>query len=148
MADYTVDPYRNFRFAIEIDGITDAYFTEIRGIEASYDVIEFRSGDMSPSNAYLKFPGLHRNPTLTLKQGIAESTELYDWFAMDPANTGVFERKDVTIKALDEGGSELATWTFYDAWPCKYVVSDFNAMESGVLIETLELAYRTFERTA
>ncbi|NLZ52601.1 MAG: phage tail protein [Thermoanaerobacteraceae bacterium] len=40
-----------------------------------------------------------------------------------------------------------ATWTFYDAWPSKYVLSDFNASESAVLIETLELAYEGFLRS-
>ncbi len=26
---YADDPYRSYRFSIEVDGITDAYFTEV-----------------------------------------------------------------------------------------------------------------------
>ncbi len=145
MAD-RVDPFRSYRFSVEIDGITEAYFTEVTGIEASYDVIEFRSGDMNA--AYWKLPGLAQNPTLTLKQGVTDNLEIYEWFKGEPAHSGSVERKDVTIKAVDNDNStELAVWTFYDAWPCRYVVSDFNASESAVVIETLEMAYEGFLRS-
>jgi len=140
-----VDPFRSYRFSIEIDGITEAYFTEVRGIEVSYDVIEFRSGDLN--SAAWKLPGLMHNPTVTLKQGVTENMELYEWIKGEPGMVGAVERADVTIKAIDETGAELAVWTLYDAWPCKYVVSDFNASESTVLIETLEFAYEGFLRS-
>ncbi|MDD4802450.1 MAG: phage tail protein [Syntrophomonas sp.] len=144
MAD-RVDPYRSYRFSVEIDGITEAYFTEVTGIEVSYDVIEFRSGDLS-GNAW-KMPGLVNNPIITLKQGVTDNMEIYEWIKGEPGMAGAIERKDVTIKAIDESSAELAVWTLYDAWPSRYVVSDFNASESKVLIETLEIAYEGFLRS-
>lgn len=144
MADRT-DPYRSFRFALEIEGIEAALFTEVRGIDASYDVIEFRSGDLS-GNAY-KLPGLTRLGNVTLKRGVTDTMDIWEWYKGEPGLTGAVERKDVTIKALDEEGNELSVWTLYDAWPCKYVVSDFNASESAVVIETLELAHEGFLRS-
>ena len=144
MAD-RVDPYRSYRFAIEIDGITEAYFTEVVGIEASFDVIEFRSGDMG--SGYWKMPGLFRNTTVTLKQGVTDNMELWEWFKTEPIMSGAIERKDVTVKAMDDQSAELAVWTFYDAWPCKYISGNFNASESGVLIESVELAYEGFMRS-
>ncbi|MDD3269808.1 MAG: phage tail protein [Syntrophomonadaceae bacterium] len=144
MAD-RVDPYRSYRFSIEIDGITEAYFTEVVGIEASFDVIEFRSGDMS--SAYWKLPGLFRNTTVTLKQGVTDNMELWEWFKTEPIMSGAIERKDVTVKAVDDQQAEVAVWTFYDAWPCKYISGNFNASESGVLIESVELAYEGFMRS-
>ncbi|MGI5912813.1 MAG: phage tail protein [Syntrophomonadaceae bacterium] len=145
MAD-RVDPFRSFRFSVEIDGITEAYFTEVTGIEASYDVIEFRSGELA--GVAMKLPGMVHNTTITLKQGVTDNMEIWEWFKGEPGMTGAVERKDVTIKAVDEtGGTELAVWTFYDAWPCKYIASDFNASESAVIIESLELAYEGFLRS-
>ena len=38
------DPYRNFRFLVEIEGIPQAGFTECSGIAAEIDVIEYREG--------------------------------------------------------------------------------------------------------
>ncbi len=143
MAD-RVDPFRSYRFSMEIDGITEAYFTEVTGIEASYDVFFFSTGDIDNSTS---LSGLVRNPSLTLKQGVTDNIEIYEWFKGELAHTGAVERKDVTIKAVDETQAELAVWTFYDAWPCKYVASDFNASESAVVIETLELAYEGFLRS-
>jgi len=143
MAD-RVDPFRSYRFAIEIDGITEAYFTEITGIEASYDVFFFSTGNVENSTS---LSGLFRNPNLSLKQGVTDNMEIYDWFKGEPGMAGVVERKDVTVKAVDDQQAELAVWTFYDAWPCKYVASDFNASESAVSIETLELAYEGFLRS-
>ena len=39
-----VDPYRNFNFLVEIDGITQAGFSDCTGIGASTDPIEYREG--------------------------------------------------------------------------------------------------------
>ncbi len=139
------DPYRSFRFEVEIDGITEAHFTEVRGIGVSYDVIEHRSGDQA--GMAFKLPGLTRENNIILKRGITESVDIWEWFKGEPGLAGAIERKDVTIKALDEEGTEKAVWTFYEAWPCKYEASDFIAAESGIAIETLELAYEGFLRS-
>lgn len=145
---YADDPYRSYRFAIEIDGITDAYFTEVSGLEASYDVIEFRAGSM-PNSASIKMPGLYKNPVAVFKQGMTANMELHDWFKGEAVAQGAVERFDITVKALDtDGATELAVWVLYDAWPSKYQVSGFNAKESAVAIETLEFAYETMERTS
>ncbi|HEY3002298.1 MAG TPA: phage tail protein, partial [Kribbellaceae bacterium] len=39
-----VDPYRNFNFLVELDGIAQASFTDCSGIEATTEVIETREG--------------------------------------------------------------------------------------------------------
>ena len=39
-----VDPYANFRFLIEIDGIVQAGFSECSGFGSSVEVIEYREG--------------------------------------------------------------------------------------------------------
>ena len=38
------DPYRNFNFVVEIDGITQAGFSDCSGFGASTDPIEYREG--------------------------------------------------------------------------------------------------------
>ena len=37
-------PHGNFNFRVEIDGITVAEFSEVSGLGASIDVIEYRTG--------------------------------------------------------------------------------------------------------
>ncbi|MGE5372248.1 MAG: phage tail protein [Solirubrobacterales bacterium] len=145
MADRT-DPYRNFIFSIEIEGITEAHFTEVRGLEASVDVIEHRGG--ADLMFHYKLSGLTRFSNVTLRRGTTDSVEFYEWFKGATALGGsVVERKAVTIKALDELGEEKAIWTLAEAWPCKYVASDFNSNGNEIAVEMLELAHEGIERT-
>ena len=43
-------------------------------------------------------------------------------------------------------GDPLAFWSFEQAWPVKWSVSDFNAQDSTIAIETLELTYTRFQQ--
>jgi len=40
------DPYRSFNFAVEIDAIMVAGFSEVSGLTAETEVIEYRTGGM------------------------------------------------------------------------------------------------------
>ena len=45
------DPYRNFRFRLEIDGLQTAGFSEVEALATTADVIEYREG---PDPAHLR----------------------------------------------------------------------------------------------
>ena len=38
-------PFKKYNYKVEIDGITEASFSEVSGFDASIDVIEYRTGD-------------------------------------------------------------------------------------------------------
>ena len=38
-------PFKKYNYKVEIDGITEASFSEVSGFDASVDVIEYRTGD-------------------------------------------------------------------------------------------------------
>jgi phage tail-like protein len=44
MAAARVDPYKNYNFRIEIDGITVAGFSECTGLSSEVEIIEYREG--------------------------------------------------------------------------------------------------------
>jgi phage tail-like protein len=52
----------------------------------------------------------------------------------------------ITLKLLGANKSPVVTWTFANAYPVKWSVSDFNAMENNLSVETLEFAYTYFKR--
>lgn len=137
------DPIRNFRYKVSVGG-TEAGFNEVTGFEVSMDTIEYREGD-DPTTPY-KLPGLTKYSNITLKHGVTSSMDLYNW--IKDCTEGKVERKVVTIIALGEDGSPLATWEIVEAWPVKYTAPDFNAMGSEVAIESLELAHEGLKRTA
>lgn len=43
-----VDPYVNYNFLVEIDGITRAAFQDCTGFDSTIDVIEHREGGRTP----------------------------------------------------------------------------------------------------
>ncbi len=138
-----VDPYRNFSFLVEIDGITQAGFSECTGFGASTDPIEYREG--GETKTVRKLPGLTKYTNVTLKWGLTDSKELYNWYR-DVVN-GKIQRKNGSIILLDLEGQEKVRWNFFEAWPSKWDGPDFNAKGNDVAIETLELATERIERT-
>ncbi|MGO4537073.1 phage tail protein [Paenibacillus sp. YIM B09110] len=144
MAGDRIDPYRNYRFIVEIEGLEEAGFSEVSGFEATFDVIEYREGNevITPR----KLPGLVKYGNITLKWGATESMELYEW--IQECIEGTVERKTITITAVDEEGEETASWNVIEAWPVKYTAPTFNGLGNEVAIELLEFAHEGLTRTA
>ena len=137
-----VDPYRGFNFLVEIDGITQAGFSDCSGFGASTDPIEYREG--GETKTVRKLPGLTKYTNITLKWGLTDSKELYNWYR-DVVN-GKIERKSGSIILLDLEGNEKVRWNFFEAWPTKWDGPDFTAKGNDVAIETLELVHERVER--
>lgn len=136
-------PHGKFRFRVEIDGLQAGGFSEASGFDASIDVIEYREGDMVTTP--MKIPGLKKYGNITLKQGLVDSTVIYDWM-MTGVNAAV-DRKTITITLLDQEEAAVAAWQVINAWPIKYTAPDFNATSSEVAIESIEIAHEGMTRT-
>ena len=70
-----VDPYRNFNFLVELDGIAQAQarFTECTGLGSTTEVIEIREG--GDNTTVRKLPGKTSYSDITLKYGVTDSTD-------------------------------------------------------------------------
>lgn len=130
-----VDPYLGYNFLVEIDGITQAGFQEVSGLDVSTDSVDYREG-ADPSHAR-KLPGLTKYGNITLKRGITDSDELWKWRMTVVSGKPV--RKNGSIILLDSTGSEKLRWNFFMAWPSKWTGPSFNAGSASVAIETLEI---------
>lgn len=137
-----VDAYSNFNFLVEIDGITRAAFQQASGFDSTIDVIEHREG--GDNTTPRKLPGMTKYSNITLKWGLTDDRELYDWHRQ--AVLGEVKRKNGSIILLDRQGNEKVRWNFVNAWPSKWDGPDFNAEGNDVAIETLELAHEGIVR--
>ena len=137
-------PHGRFRYKVEIDGLDAGGFSEVTGFDASIDVMEYREGDMVQTP--MKIPGLKKYGNITLRQGLVDSTVLYDWIT-EGINAAV-SRKTITITLLDEEEAPAASWQVINAWPTRYTAPDFNASSSEVAIETLEVAHEGMSRVS
>lgn len=137
-----VEPYKNFRFLVEIQGITQAGFSGCSGFGSTVEVIEYREGgDPTPVR---KLPGRVKFPDITLKWGLTDSRELYDWHLS--VVKGQIQRKNGSIIVLDDSGVEKVRWNFLNAWPTKWEGPDLNAKGNDVAIETLVITCEYIER--
>jgi len=136
------DPYRGYRFLVEIDGITRGGFRECSGLDSTQDPVEYREGTDVPTPR--KLPGLVKFSNISLKWGISDDKELWDW--RKKAMDGPVERKNGSIVLQDETGAEKVRWNFRDGWPTKWTGPSFNATGNEVAIETLDIAHEGLER--
>jgi phage tail-like protein len=140
------DPLRNFRFRLEIDQITQGYFSEVNIGDSTTDPIDYREG-IDPTHVR-KLSGLTKYGSITLKWGVTDSVELYEWHKAVLAAGAMDNRKTVKIVVIDEAGADKASFLVSEAWPTKYDPSDLNAKGNEVFIELLELVNEGIERTA
>jgi phage tail-like protein len=136
--------FRAFQFVVEIDGISNARFQEVGGIDAMTDVIEYREG--GDILGVRKFPAQTKHSNLTLKRGYTSDTQLFKWH--EDVTTGRTEniRKHVSVIQLDMAGQEVMRWNLFNAFPVKYTAQAFNAKGNDLSIEALEVAYERIER--
>jgi phage tail-like protein len=137
-----VDPYRNFNFRVEIQGITAASFSECSGLESSVDVVEYREG-ADKVLSVRKLAGLRKYSNLTLKRGVTGDRELYDWHRK--VLDGELDRRNGSIILLDDQRQEVLRWNFHNGWICRYEGPTLNAKSSEVAIETIEICHEGLE---
>lgn len=140
------DPYKSFRFLVEIDGIVQAGFNEVTVPESSQEPIEYREGTDSPTMR--KIPGMVKYGNVILKWGTTDSMELYSWRKEIEDGQSASGRRNMAIIVLDEIGTATARWEFTKAWPTKYNPAELKASSSEIAIETLEIAHEGMKRVS
>lgn len=139
--DYPV----GFYFSLSFDG-EDAAFQEVSGINKEYGIEEVTSG--GENRFKYRLPNVASSKNLVLKRAIVPTgSQLISWCSdtMDNGLSSTIETKDVSVNLLDNEGKVLKKWTFYNAYPVNYSVSDLKSQESEIVIESIELAYTYFE---
>jgi phage tail-like protein len=138
------DPYVNFNFLVEIDGIVRAAFHEVGGLDSSVDVIEHREGGETITTR--KLPGQVKFSNVSLKWGMTDDVDLYRWHRQWVDGDPAAPRKNGSIVLLDRQGQEKARWNFFNGWPSRWTGPAFNAESNDVAIESLEIAHEGLAR--
>jgi phage tail-like protein len=135
------DPVLAFNFRVEINGVFEAGFNDVSGLQAEIEIQEYREGGV---NDFMhKFAGPVKFPSnLVLKNGITDSTKLWSWY--QDVMRGSFERKSLDVVLLDSAGDEKRRWKFKNAYPVKWNGPSLKATSSEVALESLELAHEGF----
>lgn len=137
-----IDPYGQFNFIVEIDGIVVGGFSECSGLSTDTNIMEYREGNEQQGIAR-KLPGLMKTSNIVLKRGWTQNTKLWEW--RKKVIDGKTQRTSGTITLLDESRQPALRWNFRQGWPSKWEGPSLNGKTSEVAIETLEIANEGIE---
>ena len=140
MSDYY--PPLGFHFKVEFASIKGEFqFQSVSGLTVDLETEEF--GEGGENRFRHKLPVKTKFPNLVLKRGLLVDSALIKWCreAVEDFN---ITPTDITISLLNEEHEPLMTWNVVHAYPVKWATADFNAEESKMVIETIELAYNYF----
>jgi len=139
------DPFRNFKFRVEVEGFVDQGFTSIEGLSEETEVIDYREGGDNETPRRLS--GQTTFGEITMMRGLGPNNDFANWRQQiyDARNTngqqGEVEgwRKQVVIYLMDKAGNDVKQWTVLRAWPSAREVEELDANGNDVLMESITL---------
>ncbi|HWU89038.1 MAG TPA: phage tail protein [Kofleriaceae bacterium] len=139
------DPLPVFCFAVNIDGLGTAFFKSVSGIKYETESIPVREGGANDTTFMLV--GATKWSPIVLKNGFTASSILLEW-RQSWLKPGALRRYSGVITQFDTTGkTKKAEWKFFNGWPTKWEISEFDASKSELAIETLEITHEGIEFT-
>lgn len=146
-------PFTAFNFAVEIDvpGVTkdrlcSAAFSECDGLEMTMEVKTIREG--GNNNEQIRMLGPMQYGQVTLKRGMTDSFDLWDWFnKLVQATAGTLRadlRGNATVVLFaPDRVTERARFALSRCLPVKLKAPPLNAKDGMVAIEEMQLVYES-----
>src|SRR5215831_8588599 len=119
----------------------DARFQTVSGLSVEYDYESFKEG--GENRFEHKLPVRTKYADMVLKRGMLTDSSVIGW-CLEAFRDRKFKPANINVILMSENGDPLRTWKVTGAIPKKWTVSDFNASENSVVVETMELTYRYF----
>ena len=138
MPEQRDDPYLDFNFLVEIDGMAAAGFSEVELPTATIEVVRYRDGADRQSSAR-SLPGRVVYDPLVLRRGFAGDATLFAWWTT--LAEGTIDRRNIAVVLLDEARNPVARWLLRNAWPTRYEAGTLDALGNDAVVETLVLAH-------
>jgi phage tail-like protein len=140
------DPLTGYHFYLEIDGITQAIFREASGISSESQVIEYKEADKQGKTVIKKVPGVLKWGDITLKRGVTDLLELWEWRKQIEDGYVETNRKNGSIVLYNQKNEEVARWNFERAWPTKMTGPQLNANNNDIALEEITIAHEGIKR--
>ncbi len=142
-------PPVGFRFRVKVEGLPelkdDMYFQSVSGLSVDIETEEYAEG--GENRFKHKLPVRTKFPNLVLKRGFLKNSKIIKW-CQDAIENFEFSPKSIVInlygEAKNDSETPLVTWKITGAIPVKWAVDEFNAQESKLAMETLELSYQYY----
>lgn len=145
------DPFRGFNFLVTLIDSSSLFsfvvtalqsaalagFSECQGLEMQMEVEEYKEG--GNNGKILRFPTRTKWTNLKLKRGLTFASDLWQWHYDFSQGTG--KRRDGLVVLQDERHNPAIAWSFTRGLPVKWTGPSFNATQSQVAFEEIEIAH-------
>ena len=136
-----------FHFRVNIEDLgnndIDIRFQEVSGLNITIGEETYEEGG---ENRFThRLPGRVTYDKLVLKRGLIKGSMLINWFR-DAVESFQFDPKNLTVTLLNSEHEPLEAWAFVQAYPIKWSISNFNAQQNELVIETIELNFQYLRR--
>jgi phage tail-like protein len=139
-------PFTAFNFKVELEipdlpnPLCSAAFSECDGLEMTMEPKTIREGGNNNQQIHLIGPISYGQ--LTLKRGMTDTLDLWDWFeqVLQQGQGGLRASGDVVMFAAD-GNTEQVRFTLTNCLPVKLKAPALNAKDGVVAIEEMQIAY-------
>lgn len=133
------DPLPVFCFKVVVSKLGgEAFFKSIGGLRYETETVPVREGGQNATTYQLV--GATKWSNIVLKRGFTKDSGLISWREQWLARTGARVEEGI-ITQLDTALKPQAQWTFYQGFPVKWEIGEFDASKSELAIETLEIAH-------
>jgi phage tail-like protein len=117
----------------------DILFQKVSGLGSSVETIQVAEGGQ---NLYTQsLPNKIKYENLVLERGLVVSSPLATEFN-NAMSRFKFSASNVLVTLLNHTRQPIASWLFMKAYPVKWKISDLDANDNRVVIETMELTYQ------
>lgn len=135
------DPLVQFQFALEIQGRLTGLFTECSGLGSEHEIIEHKVVDEKGRQLLFTVPGRLKWEQITLKRGITDSMEIWDWRKQVEDGDVEGARSNGSITMMDQHLSPVARWDFENGWPAKVTGPQLKSDSNEIGIEEISISH-------
>ena len=140
------DPLVGFQFAIEVGGMVTGYFTECGGIGSENEIAETKTVTDTGQEVVLKVPGRLKFGDVTLKRGITDNLQIWEWRQLVEEGKMSDARKNCSIIMFDRNYTPAARWDFVNAWPSTVSGPDVKSDSNDFGVEEMVLVHEGMKR--
>jgi phage tail-like protein len=148
---HRVDPYKNFKFRIVLDGKTVLGVSKVGALKRTTEMVKHREGGENSTDH--KSPGRTSYDALTMERGITHDTAFEAWadlvhpYGGDAGMDLVNYKKELTLEVLNERGQVAKRYFLHNCWVSEFTaMPDLDANANAVAIEHLKLELEGWER--
>jgi phage tail-like protein len=137
----------NFRVDLRLAGASEPLcggeFSEVDGLEISIEPKTIREGGGNGRQIHLMGPTSYGE--LTLRRGMTDSLDLWDWFERVQTERGLRADGEIAMLAPDRSRATVR-YRFSGCFPLSIKGAALAAADGGVAVEELQIAYETMHR--